>query len=127
MYTIRCSVDSYSFLQVAPVLVLCLSIAVYGFVQPYKSQAANILEVVVQINFLLLLLVKITYNGSVDFDTLPPVTEDFLNSTAINVCNDKLTGVVAEVWTLLPFYYFPLLLIPIVALIWLGIYIRYVY
>ena len=101
-----------------------MSIALYGFSKPYKSQAANILEVVVQSMFLLLLLVKITYGSESNFSTLPAVTEDFLASTTADGCTDKLTGVAEEVWILLPFYYAPLLLMPVIALIWLSVYVR---
>ena len=36
----------YAVLQVGPIVVLILSISVYGFAKPYKERIANVLELV---------------------------------------------------------------------------------
>ena len=107
----------------APTLVLAIVITVYGFAQPYKSLIANILEMGVQVNFLLLLLIEATLGIRDLYFTFPPLLQS--SSRFDSECVDSLTGIAPITWILMPFYYLPLLLFPVVACVYLVFYIRY--
>ena len=97
---------------------MCIVFTVYGFIQPYKSRVANVLEMLVQINFIVLLLLESTsfLRDIYNVFPLPQVTvEQSLNVT--DVCTDGRSGVSVITSILLPFYYSPLLLFITVAII----------
>ena len=112
-------------LQIPPLLVLCIILVVYGFIQPYKSLTANIMEIVVQMNFVLLLALESTNFLKETYNTFPesqvPAGTN-LNKT--DICKDDLTGVSIFTAILLPFYYMPLFLLIILAIIKLILFIR---
>ena len=75
---------------------------------PYKSKVANIFELVVQLNFLILLVLELT----------PFVREDlfvFSGSTSGGVCNNIFSNVSYIVILLTPVYYMPLLVLCVMA------------
>ena len=110
-------------MKVSPTLVLAIIITVYGFVQPYKSQTANFLEIGIQVNFLVLLLIEATSNIRELYFTFPPLLQS--NVTSKPECVDSLTGIAPITWILMPFYYLPLLVLTVVACVYLVLYIRY--
>ena len=110
-------------MKASPTLVLAIIITVYGFVQPYKSRAANLLEIGVQVNFLLLLLIEATSNIRDLYFTFPPLLQS--NMTSEPECVDSPTGIAPITWILMPFYYLPLLVFTVVACITFALYIRY--
>ena len=110
-------------MKASPTLVLAIIITVYGFVQPYKSQTANFLEIGVQVNFLVLLLIEATSNIRELYFTFPPLLQS--NVTSEPECVDSLTGIAPITWILMPFYYLPLLVLTVVACVYLVLYIRY--
>ena len=118
-------------MKASPTLVLAIIITVYGFVQPYKSQTANLLEMGVQVNFLLLLLIEATSNIRELYFTFPPLLQSNATSesnvTSEPECVDTLTGIAPITWILMPFYYLPLLVFAVVACVYLALYIRYIY
>ena len=77
-------------MKASPTLVLAIIITVYGFVQPYKSRTANLLEMGVQVNFLLLLLIEATSNIRELYFTFPPLLQS--NVTSEPECVDSPTG-----------------------------------
>ena len=93
-------------LQVYLLLFLTLLLALYHFTQPYKSPVANALELVVQLDFLLLLLL-------VSSAILEPFYGLPLQGTVSSndTCGGHDVGVAGVVWFLTPFYYFPVLLL----------------
>ena len=109
--------------QASPTLVLAIVFTVYGFVQPYKSLIANIIEMGVQINFLLLLLIEATSEIHDIYFTFPPILQS--DATSQGECVDTLTGIATTTWILMPFYYLPLLVFAVVAGVHLVLYIRY--
>ena len=112
-------------MKASPTLVLAIIITVYGFVQPYKSRTANLLEMGVQVNFLLLLLIEATSNIRDLHFTFPPLLQS--NVTSEPECVDSPTGIAPITWILTPFYYLPLLGFTVVAGVYLALYIRYIF
>ena len=105
-----------------PLFIMCIMLVIYGLIQPYKSKLTNVLELVVQINFIVLLalestsFLKDTYNT---FPTLPQMQASAqLNTTAADdsTCKDAPIGISDLSKILLPFYYLPLLLLIITAI-----------
>ena len=108
-----------------PKVVLALHLAVfttlYGYAQPYKAAVANLIETVVNINFLLLLLLNATpffYEDALIFPT--PST-----SSAETSCPGHVSGIAIVSWILMPFYYLPLLLFIALAVVFGTLHIRY--
>ena len=110
-------------MKASPTLVLAIIITVYGFVQPYRSRTANLLEMGVQVNFLVLLLIEATSNISELYFTFPPLLQS--NATSEPECVDSPRGIAPITWILMPLYYLPLLVLTVVACVYLVLYIRY--
>ena len=110
-------------MKASPTLVLAIIITVYEFVQLYKSRTANILEIGVQVNFLLLLLIEATSGIRELYFTFPPLRQS--NTTSEPECVDTLTGIAPITWILMPLYYLPLLVLTVVACVYLALYLRY--
>ena len=95
-------------------------LVLYGYIQPYKFPVANALEVIVQLDFLFLLLL-ISSQVLERFYALPPIQLGEGGAGGNSTCGHK-KGVAKVVWFLTPFYYFPLLLLVGVAvgyIVWL--------
>ena len=109
-------------LQYPAVFILMVTLAVYGYVQPFEQLAVNILEVILSINTIVLLLLENTETISDDLDSA-------LNQTADNVqgsrCQDEVDGVTDFSWLLMVFYYLPLIISCSAGGVWLGVKIRY--
>ena len=103
--------------QVYVILVLVVIIAVYGYVQPYKSRVANVLELVVQVNFLIFMLLEAT-----------TFVRESLFKFSVHVSSNNATpqGISFLSWLLLPFYYFPLVLLIVIGCGHILFYLRFV-
>ena len=88
-------------------IVLAVYSTVYGYVQPYRSRLANLLEIAVNINFLLLLLINATSFFHDDMFIFSSADMVFNNTSS--GCTGSIAGVAHVSWLLTPFYYFPLL------------------
>ena len=101
---------------------MCITLVVYGLIQPYKSKLTNVLELIVQINFIVLLALESTSFLKDTYNTFPPLPQMQasvqLNTTAAdnNICKDAPVGISDLSKILLPFYYLPLLLLIITAI-----------
>ena len=95
----------------------------YGFVQPYKSLGANILEMIVQINFLVLLLLRGTEHIQELYLVFP---EDSSSSSAgDDGCSDGPNGIAELTWLLMPFYYVvPFAVFGAAAVVYVALYLR---
>ncbi len=82
---------------------------------PYKSKAANVLEVVVQLNFLILLLLELTTFVQTDLFL-------FSGDTSDGVCGNAFSSISYIVILLAPVYYAPLLVLIVVVVVYLIIY-----
>ena len=117
-------------LQVPPLLIVCLILALYGFIQPYKSLFANVMEIVVLTNFILLLALESTSFFRDLFPSLGQMVQagtSLRNGTDVDLCNDETDnghGLTGFTIILLPFYYIPLFLFIVAASIKLILYIR---
>ena len=84
---------------------------------PYKSKLANILELAMQLNFLVLLVLELT----------PFVREElfvFSGSTDGGYCDNTFSNLSYIVILLAPIYYVPLLVISVVAVVFLIVQIK---
>ena len=108
-------------MKASPALVLAIIITVYGFVQPYKSLTANLLEIGVQVNFFVLLLIEATSGIRDLYFNFPSLLQS--NMTSEPECVDSLTGIAPITWILMPFYYLPLLVFAVVACVYLALYL----
>ena len=101
-----------------PIFIMCIILVIYGLIQPYKSNLINVLELIIQVNFIILLALEST---SFLRDTFPPPPQmqanTQLNTTAAGdgTCKDAPIGISDLSKILLPFYYLPLLLLIITA------------
>ena len=82
-------------------MILVLSISAYGFIKPYRERLANILELVVQSSFLLLLILASVASTQ---DSLLAYPAGGLSDRE---CNNAPDGVAGIAWLLFPFLYFP--------------------
>ena len=101
--------------------MLCIALAVYGYIQPYKSLIANIMEIVVQTNFILLLALESNSFLRDTYNTFPPLQNDPVSPLKSNSwvadCRDSFTGVSELTKILLPFLYLPVVLFTAIAAI----------
>ena len=108
---------------------MCILLALYGSILPYKSLFANVMEIVLQTNFIILLALEST---SFFRDTFPSLNHRMQTGTSLRnettVCSDEVDDHRVSPFTaiLLPFYYFPLFLFTVAASIKLIQHIRWV-
>ena len=113
------------YLQYPATFLLMVMISLYGFMQPFRIKLINILEVVIAIDTIILLLLRRTQTVT---DVLGRITvaDSSVNGTSsVDDCSDyaaeSVTGVT---WLLLPFYYLPLVISCLVAVVWVGLQIK---
>lgn len=100
-------------------LLLALYATVYGYVQPYKSGLTNMIEVAVNINFLVLLILNTTAFFSDEYLTFP-----FLSPSANDTCSDSVHSMATVSWILMPFYYLPLVVLCVMLIAAVIIYVK---
>ena len=83
-------------------------IAVFGFLQPYENMYCNVLESLLSLDVLVLLLMRNTEQISDQLQVLPQ------NNITASQCAD-ISGVTGLSWLLLPFYYFPVIVLVLVC------------
>lgn len=98
--------------------MLMISASLYGFVQPFKHLAVNILETVLSINTLILLLLRNTDIIEEDLGSLSQQPEH------TSTCQDKVEGLTAFTLLLLPLYYLPLIIGCTVGGVWIAFQVR---
>ena len=103
------------------IVVLVISLSVYTYNFPYKTRTANILEVIIQFNFLTLLVLN----------SIPVLQERlfvFHRETTDGICSNNFSSISYLVILLVPVHYLPLLLFIVVAIAHLILYLyRYSY
>ena len=111
--------------QVPSLLVMCIVFCIYGLVQPYKSRVTNIIEMMVQVTFIILLTLESTsfLRDIYNVFPLPQVRVGNSANVTMDVCTDGRSGVSVITSILLPFYYLPLLALIAVATVKLSIHI----
>ena len=98
--------------QVYGMLILVISLIVYGYVLPYKSKVANGVEIVTQLNFLTLLVLEATplFRETLFIFPAPTGKAGIADMKSDgHECDDNATTTSSLTWLLLPFYYVPLL------------------
>ncbi len=101
--------------------MLAITIAVYGYLQPHKDMVANLLEVFVQINFLVLVFLWAT----------PHITEELFvfesssTSDSHEDCVGHPEGIAEVTWILMPVFYLPMLALLLVLAAIAGEALRY--
>ena len=114
-------------MQVGPIIILVLSISLYGFAKPYQERLANILELIVQFCFLLLLLLMSVASTQ---DAVLKLPEDGIHDRQ---CSNRPDDVAGIAWLLFPVLYFPHGLFLVVGgthvshLVWYVILIQIIY
>ena len=91
--------------QVVGVMIVAVNVTVYGYIQPYKSLLANLLEIAVNINFLFLLLINSTSFFHDDMFTFSDISSNITSSD----CGSSIAGIAHVSWLLMPVYYLPIL------------------
>ena len=108
--------------QVVGVMVVAVNVTVYGYIQPYKSLLANLLEIAVNINFLFLLLINSTSFFHEDMFTFSDISSNITSSD----CGSSIAGIAHVSWLLMPVYYLPILGLSITAAMFAIHFIRYI-
>ena len=103
--------------QYPAIFVLSVILAVFGFLQPYENMYCNVLECLLSLDVLVLLLMRNTAQISDELQVLPQ------NNMTANQCTDT-SGVAGFTWLLLPFYYFPVIVLAIVCVIAVTYYVK---
>ena len=107
------------FPQIFLLFLMGIYMTVYGYIRPYRSLCSNVIELVVSLNFLLLLILDSTsYFSDMYFI--------FQSASSNEHCYGQFEGVTIISWILMPFYYLPLVALCITALVLGGLYFRYV-
>ena len=100
--------------QVYGMLILVISLIVYGYVLPYKSKVANGVEIVTQLNFLMLLVLEATPLFRELLFIFPAPTgkvgDNEMKSSG-HECEASPVTTSSLSWLLLPFYYVPLVVL----------------
>ena len=107
-------------------LVLAITITVYGFLQPYRGLLANAMEMFLQIDFLILMMLRITpiiQDQYLVFSS-PTTTVPPSSSMDGKICSDSVAGVAKFTWVLTPFYYIPLLVLVLTAAVYTVLSVR---
>ena len=114
-------------MQIPPLVVVCLTLVLYGLIQPYKSAVANIVELVIQANFFILLaLESVSFLSSALSPSQAAQSEagTNLNETIMDTCEDENTRISPFTTIQLIVFYTPLLIFAIVVIFKLVAYIR---
>ena len=92
-------------------------LGVFGFLQPYENMYYNVLESLLSLNILVLLLMRNTGQISDELQVLPQ------NNINASQCAD-ISGVTGLSWLLLPFYYFPVIVLALACSVVVAYYVR---
>ena len=112
-------------MRVPLLLVVYSMMVLYGIIQPYRSQTANVVELIVQANlFILLAMESISFLDSTSSSAQTVRGGTSLNET--DTCKDETIGISPFTTIQLIVFYAPLLLFTIVAISKLVAYIRYI-
>ena len=93
-------------------------LGVFGFLQPYENVYCNVLESLLSLDVLVLLLMRNTEQISDQLQVLPQ------NNITASQCAD-ISGVTGLSWLLLPFYYFPVIVLALVCSVVVTYYVKY--
>ena len=117
---------NHSFLQLQylATVVLILILGSYGFAQPFRLEAANVLEVVLSIDALILLLLRETTTVEDEMGMPSVIEASQIISSNSEGCTDALGDVTDFAWLLFPFYYFILIVTSAAAITWIVLIIR---
>ena len=131
VYTYLCILHTWntlnhSFLQLQylATVVLILILGSYGFAQPFRLEAANVLEVVLSIDALILLLLRETTTVEDEMGMPSVIEASQIISSNSEGCTDALGDVTDFAWLLFPFYYFILIVTSAAAITWIVLIIR---
>ena len=124
-YVFISTIDHPIYAQVPSLLVMCIVFCIYGLVQPYKSRVTNIIEMLIQVTFIILLTLESTsfLRDIYNVFPLPQVRVGNGANVTMDVCTDGRSGVSVITSILLPFYYLPLLALIAVATVKLSIHL----
>ena len=103
-------------------LFLCVVVVLYGYIQPYRAHAVNIVEVIVEVNFFFLLLL-VSSQLLEQFLAIPFPSE---GSRSSSYCVGSDVGVATVTWILTPLYYLPLLVLAGLVTAYIILLIRFV-
>ena len=103
-------------LQIAPLIVLVIITAAYGYCKPYEDRFSSLLEVFLLSTLSLLIVLS---GNTYIVESLFRFSYATRSSTVQGVCGEYLPSITNLSWLLLPFCYIP----PIVAIVSIGIYL----
>ena len=99
--TVVCSLPSF-ILQGIHALFLAVYTTVHGYIQPYRSLLANLLEIAVNVNFLLLPLISTTRYFCDSLFIFPAHT---VSEHSTDKCDGIHNNIAQVAWILMPVYY----------------------
>ena len=117
--SVHTTASEYFFLQGMHVLFLAVYTTVHGYLQPYRALLANLLEIAVNVNFLLLLLISTTHYFYDDLFIFPTHNEN-------TECASSLNSIAQVSWILMPVYYLPVLGACVTVTVLTIVFFRYV-
>ena len=104
----------FFFLQYPVLFLVMVYFALYGYIQPFKDRIANIVEVFLAVDTIILLMFSNTPHLQ---DSGPPI---LLYKEDIDGCTQTEShGVTALVVLMTPFYYTPLATLLIAVAVWI--------
>ena len=109
-------------MQYAATVLFMMTLALYGFVQPYKEKVANMLEVIFSIDTIVLLLLQETSTIN-DAIGILSISYSTLNSSSDD-CISEFSSITPFTWLLFPFYYMSLLITSVTLAVWSIVQIR---
>ena len=93
-------------------------LSAYGFVQPFRHWTANVLELVLSIDALVLLLLRGTTTVEDAMGTPSIIGSSQVTNSSVK-CTDNIGSITDFTWLLFPFYYFSLIVTCTAAVIWI--------
>ena len=92
--------------------------AIYGYVQPFREKAVNILEVVLSVDTIILLLLRRAQTFRDELGMTSVAYTISQGNTSSSDCIEDSGSITGFSWLLFPFYYLPLVISCIVAVAW---------
>ena len=106
-------------LQGVCLLFLAVYTTAHGYVQPYRDLLTNLLEIAVNVNFLILLIMNTTHYFNDDLFIFPRHDDHHTEE-----CGDIHNSIAHVSWIFMPVYYLPLIGACVIATVLAVVFLR---